>query len=240
MQNSNVVIGIEGMVASGKTSICKELTNMVQNSIFIDGGLIYRGIVLAIFKSGIDIKEMLSSASTTKFNALDLMKKLQVEFKIENNQTVVYIAGKKIEEEDIQTEKNSLGVSNIAGKANNTSLFAFAKGIIDAYREKYNIIVSGRDLVELYPEMTCHVYITASLEERAKRRYNQYEGKLTLEEIKNTIIERDKMHEEAGFNKKCSKTLEIDVTECKSAKESSQKILNEMIMNNIINDKILK
>ena len=240
MQNNNIVIGIEGMVASGKTSICKELTNIIENSIFIDGGLIYRGIVLAIFRSGIDIKEMLNTASTSEFNTLDLMKKLQVEFRIENNQTIVYIAGKKVEEKDIQTEKNSIEVSNIAGKVNNKPLFLFARGIIDTYREKYNIIVSGRELVDLYPDMTCHIYITASLEERVKRRYNQYEGKLTLEEIKNNIIERDKMHEDAGFNKKCEKTLEIDVTECKNVKESAQKILNKMITNNIISNEILK
>ena len=95
-------------------------------------------------------------------------------------------------------------------------------------------------MVDLYPDMTCHIYITASLEERVKRRYNQYEGKLTLEEIKNNIIERDKMHEDAGFNKKCEKTLEIDVTECKNVKESAQKILNKMITNNIISNEILK
>lgn len=35
---NNIVIGIEGQVASGKTSICKELVNMIPNSIFIDGG----------------------------------------------------------------------------------------------------------------------------------------------------------------------------------------------------------
>ena len=34
----NIVIGIEGMVASGKTSICKELIQLIPNSIFIDAG----------------------------------------------------------------------------------------------------------------------------------------------------------------------------------------------------------
>ena len=44
----NIVIGIEGDVASGKTTICKELINIVPNSIFIDAGSIYRGIMQAL------------------------------------------------------------------------------------------------------------------------------------------------------------------------------------------------
>ena len=44
----NIVIGIEGDVASGKTTICKELINIVANSIFIDAGSIYRVIMQAL------------------------------------------------------------------------------------------------------------------------------------------------------------------------------------------------
>ena len=42
---SNIVIGIEGEVASGKTSTCRSLVKMIDNSTFIDGGAIYRGII---------------------------------------------------------------------------------------------------------------------------------------------------------------------------------------------------
>ena len=52
----NIVIGIEGEVGSGKTSACRELTKIIENCVFIDGGAIYRGIILAISKAGIDLK----------------------------------------------------------------------------------------------------------------------------------------------------------------------------------------
>ena len=46
----NFVIGVEGEVGAGKTSMCKQLINIIPNTIFIDGGLIFRGIILAIKK----------------------------------------------------------------------------------------------------------------------------------------------------------------------------------------------
>ena len=227
------------MVASGKTSICKELTNLINNIFFIDGGSIYRGIVMAIYKSGIDFFFLLNSASNTEIDALELMKKLQVDFKIENKETVIYIAGKKIDEQEIQSMQNAIGVSSMASKANNSSLYSFAKDIIDKYRKQYNIIVSARGLVAIYQEMTSHVFITASLEERVKRRYNQYNGKISFEEIERTILERDKIHEKAGYNEKCDRSINVDVTECKNANESAKKVVETLMNNNYINKDIV-
>ena len=48
---SNMVIGIEGLVGSGKTSICKELLKHIPNSIILHGGNFYRGIVYALMQS---------------------------------------------------------------------------------------------------------------------------------------------------------------------------------------------
>ena len=81
---NNIVIGIEGQVASGKTSICKELVNMIPNSIFIDGGNIYRGIVEALALAHIEPTKM-----GKDLDPLEIMKKLKVEFKIENKMTEI-------------------------------------------------------------------------------------------------------------------------------------------------------
>lgn len=223
----NIVIGIEGEVASGKTSICRELIDMIDNCIFIDGGAIYRGIIVAIMQLSEeernDIKNKLSS-----IDALEVMKKLKVDFKIENKETVVYIDGNKIENDKIQNAKNAINVTTMASIADNSGLFKFAKNIIDSYRSKYNIIVSARDLVEIYPDMSCHIYITASLEERVNRRYKQYNEEYTKEQIKEMIIKRDEIHNISGFNTKCNKSVVIDVTECKSAKDSANKVLDKL------------
>ena len=77
----------------------------------------------------------------------------------------------------------------------------FARHIIDEYKKKYNIIVSARMiLVAIYPDMTCHIYITADLEERVKRRYNEYNGKYSITEIRKMIVEETDCMERAGFH----------------------------------------
>lgn len=238
---SNKVIGIEGMVAAGKTSICKELINILKNSIFIDGGAIYRGIVLAISQAkknigNIDekkanlLKEIMSSPDKlANVNAFEVMKMLNIEFKIENKMTSIYINGKKITEDEIQTMENSTNVSEMASKVNNNALYEFARNIIEEYRKQANIIVSARDLVKIYPDMTCHVFITADLEERVNRRYIQYEGKYSKEEIKNIIIKRDEIHKNAGFDRVGSNNVNFDVTNYKDAHQSTAELVNKLI-----------
>ncbi len=223
---SNIVIGIEGMVGAGKTSICDELLNLIPNSIFVDGSKIYRALIEALHMEKDNINSLEQMAILTPF---DLLKKLQVEFKIEDRKTVIYIAGKKVDEEAMKSMQNSIGVSKMANQADNSKLFAFAHQIIQEYSKKFNIIVSARDLVKIYPEMDLHIFITASLEERVQRRYNQLKGEYTIDEVRNSIIQRDILHEKSGFNETFDKTVKVDVTGDSSAKESAKKIFDKYI-----------
>ena len=233
--NENIVIGIEGEVASGKTSICKGLTELIDNSIFIDGGAIYRGIVLAISKSDADLFNKLKLNSINESNSinsnidpLEIMKMLNVEFKIENKKTEIYINESKIDNSEIDSAENAIGVTKMASEVNNEMLFKFAHNVIEEYRKKYNIIVSARNLIEIYPQMTCYVYITADIEERIRRRYSQYNGKYSVEEIKDMIIQRDLLHEKSGFNKTFERTIKIDVTNCKSKEEATNLVYDKL------------
>ena len=62
----NITIGIEGLVGAGKTSLCRELLNMIPNSIILHGGNLYRGIVYALMQSKIDLKQMMSNPEIMK------------------------------------------------------------------------------------------------------------------------------------------------------------------------------
>ena len=227
MSDKNFVIGVEGMVSSGKTSMCKELIKLIPNTIYIDAGYIYRGIIYAIAKNKIDL-------SNSKIDPFELMKNLKVEFKIENGITQIYIDNEKIDENKIETMDNAIGVSKFASTNDNKNLFLFARNIIEEYRKKFNLIVSGRNLIQIYPEMNIHLFITASLDVRIQRRFNEYNGKYSLEEVKNIIEQRDKIHEKAGFNNVSDITEKIDLTECISAKESAIKVLNVLKEKNIV------
>ena len=224
---SNIVIGIEGLVGSGKTSMCRELLNEIPNSIVFHGGNLYRGIIYAVMNSN---KELGSNMQNLKQMMQDvdiknIMDKLKVEFKVENRETVVYVDGKKIDEEKLQSKQASMAVSVAGGSADNTKLFSFCKNIINEFKEKYNVILSGRALMSIYPELDYHFFITASLDERVKRKASQYGENANIEELKEHIILRDELQKKAGFYDLNEKTIQVDVTDCKSVKESTYKLL---------------
>ena len=220
---ANIVIGIEGLVGAGKTSICRELLKEIPNSIIFHGGNLYRAIVYAMMKNGNTLEELKKQGKNLDIG--EMMNLFKVEIDIENNETVVYIDGEKIDEDLIQSKESSLAVSTVGGKADNTKLFEFARKLIDEKKSKYNVIVSGRALTTIYPDLDYHFFITADLDERVRRKCAQYENKETFEEIKANIEKRDKLQEETGFYKLSEKTIEVDVTECKTIQESTKKVL---------------
>lgn len=221
---NNIVIGVEGLVGSGKTSLCRELLKMIPNSIILHGGNLYRGIVFALMNSGMNPTQMKESHN---IDIRKVMEMLKVSIKIVNNESVVFVDGVEINEEKLQSDKTSMSVSKIAKEADNTKLYSFAKTLIDNYKKQYNVIVSGRDLMKIYPELDYHFFITADIEDRVERKMKQYkETGISKEELRKHIEERDKLQEEAGYYKIYENTIKVDVTECKSAKESAEKVLS--------------
>lgn len=223
---SNIVIGIEGLVGSGKTTICRNLLNYIPNSVILHGGNLYRGIVYALMNTNRELAKNLNSLKENlkDIDITDIMKKLKVEIRLEDRETVVYIDGKKIEEEELQSDKSSMAVSIAGNAANNTNLFVFARNIINNFKEKYNVIVSGRALMQIYPDLDYHFLITASLEERVNRKLKQYNNNIDREQLKLHILKRDELQEKSGFYEKYEKTIDVDVTNCKTAEESTKEV----------------
>lgn len=220
--NSNITIGIEGLVGAGKTSLCRELLNMIPNSIILHGGNLYRGIVVALMNSGIDIKQKIKESEHVDIK--QVMDALQVKIKLENRESVVYVNGEKIDEADLQSDIASMAVSSVALSADNTKLYDFAKNLINNLKKEYNVIISGRDLMKIYPDLDYHFFITATLDERVKRKAKQYEAN-NIEVLRDHIEKRDELQEKAGYYKRYKNTIDIDVTNCKSAVESAKKVL---------------
>ena len=216
----NIVIGIEGTVGAGKTSICRELLKDIENSIILHGGEIYRAIVYGLMQNKIE--------NTENLDALEVMKKLGIEIKLENRETVIYMNGKKIEEKELQSKKASMAVSKVSNMANNTKLYQFGKELIDEYRKDYNIILSSRDIIKMYPDVTKHFFIDASIEERTNRKYMQYNKEIPKEQVKEMIQARDELQEKSGYYKIYPQTKVLDVTNCKDAKEAAQMVLENL------------
>ena len=195
----NITIGIEGLVGAGKTSLCRELQKLIPNSIILHGGNLYRGIIVAIKKSGINLVQ-LTEKQNENLDIKKLMDMLHVNIKIENFESVVYVGNEKIDEDDLQSDEASMAVSNVAIHADNTKLYAFARKLIDELKQKFNIIISGRDLVNIYPNLDYHFFIVADLEKRIERKAIQYKNtNISMGKLKEHILERDKLQEKAGY-----------------------------------------
>ncbi len=224
----NIVIGIEGLVGSGKTSICKELLKYIPNSMILHGGNLYRGIVYALMHNGKEIDINNLKENIQNIDIKELMDKLKVKFQIENSESVIYVNDEKIDDEKLQSEEASLAVSIAGLNADNSHLYLFARNLIDMYKEKFNVIVSGRDLMNIYPNLDYHLFITADLDERVRRKMIQYGENANKEEIKENIEKRDNLQKQAGYYKIYDNTITIDVTNCINIEESTKKVLEHI------------
>ena len=146
----------------------------------------------------------------------------------------IYVDDKKISEQDLQSKESSMAVSIVGGNANNKELFRFAKDLIDDLKQTYNVVISGRSIIQIYPDIDYNFFMTADIEERIKRKSIQYNNEIDIEELRIDIIKRDELHEKAGFYKIYDNTIIVDVTQCKSVRESTDKIMNYIVTKKIV------
>ena len=209
----------------GKTSLCRELLNLMPNTVLLNGGNLYRAITYALIKSGKSIEELKSTMINADIKSF--MDLFNIEIKIEKNETVFYLSNIKLDEELLQSKEVSMAVSLIGGKTDNKNLFKFAYNLIDSLRKEHNVIVAGRSVMKIYNKCDYHFFITASIEERVKRKASQYNTN-KLDEIRETIEKRDLLQEKAGFYEYSNITVEVDVTDSKSPIESAKKVLQKI------------
>ena len=222
----HIVIGIEGLVGAGKTSICRQLLKENKDAILLNGGNLYRAIVYTLMQKEPSLWRLKKLTKNTDIK--QLMDELNVEIRIEDRESQVYIDGKLASEKELQSKASSLAVSVVGGIADNTKLFEYARDLINQLKQQHDVIVSGRALMKIYPEMDYHLFITASLEERVKRKCIQYKETNQSKAVKRNIVKRDRLQKLAGFYKIYPNTITIDVTECKSVEESTKKVLGSI------------
>ena len=223
---SNLVIGIEGLVGAGKTSLCLELLEIIPNSVIMHGGSLYRAIVYALLNSGNSLDKLVNSIKDNDIK--QIMEKYQISFKIENRDSVFYITDRRIEEKDLQSKEVSMGVSMVSNVADNKKLFEYGKELVENLKRNYNVIFSSRAIMKTYPNVDYHFFITADLQERIRRKSIQYKGKMSEEELAKHIQKRDELQEKSGFYKLSSNTIVLDVTNCKSPKESAESLMEHV------------
>jgi len=177
--NSNVIT-IDGPVGVGKSTISKILSQKL-NYTYLDTGAMYRAFSLKILELGVSIKDkekIISVIQNTDLNYLD---------------GKVFLDGEDVSNK-IRTKEVEAIVSEIAAIP---EVRKFMRGIQRRIASKGKVILEGRDCgTVIYPEARYKFYLTASVEERAKRRINdeKYSNKhSSLEEVIESINKRDKI-----------------------------------------------
>lgn len=176
-------IAIDGPAGSGKSSVAKEVAKKL-DFMYVDTGALYRAFALFVLRSGVDY---------TKEEAVkDILKDVIISVKYIDGMQHVFIS-----DEDVTDLIRSEEVGNVASKT--SSYKEVRKSLFNTQRDIVNtadIVMDGRDIgTVIIPEADLKVFLTASVEARAKRRYNQLlqKGKNPdIEKIKEDLIIRDK------------------------------------------------
>lgn len=182
------IITIDGPAGSGKSTVAKILAREL-NLKYIDTGAMYRAITLLALQNNIDCKDEESILKLARNINLELDSNSVDESKY----TTVKIDGKDITEE-IRSREVGSAVSIVS------KLSGVRKYLVSLQRKFIqggNAILEGRDTGSVVcPDAALKIYLTASLDERIKRRDLQIRGKgqfLEINIIKKEIISRDRI-----------------------------------------------
>ena len=176
-------VAIDGPAGAGKSTIAK-LVAKEKGYIYVDTGAMYRGLAIHFLDKGIQPQE------TEK--VIEACKDAEVTIAYEDAIQHVYLNGK-----DISSRLRNEEVGNMASVT--SAIPEVRKKLLELQQnlaKTQNVIMDGRDIGTcVLPHADVKVYLTASVETRAKRRYQELQEKgedCNLEEIAHDIEERDR------------------------------------------------
>ena len=194
-------VAIDGPAGSGKSTISKKVAEDM-NLIHIDTGAMYRCIAYLILKNNIDI--------TDEDKIVELAKSADIQFVGEK----VMLNGMDVTK-DIRTMEVTKIVSPVS------SIVPLREILVDMQRkmsESLDVIMEGRDITTVVlPNANYKIYLDASVEERANRRFKENSEKgmnVTYQEILENIKARDynDMHKPVGALMRTDEQIYIDST----------------------------
>lgn len=175
-------IAIDGPAGAGKSTIAKILSNRL-GFVYIDTGAMYRTLALACLKKGVDLEneEEVSEVCTAAPISIKYIDGVQNMFLEGNNVS-----------EEIRTEV-------VSKAASDTSKYQKVRERLVSMQQnlakEYDVVMDGRDIgTKVLPFATLKIFLTASVEERAKRRFLEYQEKgmkCDIKELEEDIRQRD-------------------------------------------------
>ncbi|MBQ8383915.1 MAG: (d)CMP kinase [Spirochaetaceae bacterium] len=172
-----MVVAIDGPAGCGKSTVAKIIADRL-NITFLNSGSFYRGITLSLLRSGQDISD--------EEAVIQLARSLDIDY-VDSR---LVINGEDVEDQlhTDQVDAHTAQVSSII------PLRHIVNEKIRHITKSLSIVCEGRDMTTVvFPDAEHKFYLDASIEVQALRRFNQGVSKLSLEEIKETIRQRDEI-----------------------------------------------
>lgn len=209
-------IAVDGPSGAGKSTIAKAVAERLSID-YIDTGAMYRAVGYKLLKEGIS----LDNADAVE----DMLKRTEIDFRDGS----IYLDGENISDK-IRTEE-------ISKQASDCSALGMVRAKLtqqqQAMGEKKSVIMDGRDIgTVVFPDAEFKFYITASAEERARRRYKELTEKgqdASYEKVLEDIRNRDNNDSTRKINplKKADDAEELDTTQM-SLEEVISSIMNRL------------
>lgn len=198
-------IAIDGPAGAGKSTIAKLLAAKL-GILYLDTGAMYRAVGLKALNTGVDISDAAAVEKMLAGTKIDVTQ--------ENGVQHVYLDGN-----DVSSAIRENAVSKAASDISAVPCVRYK--MVELQREiasRCDTVLDGRDIgTFVLPNAEYKIFLTASVEERAKRRYAELKAKgstLTLEQIKDDIVKRDynDSHRTLAPLKKADDATEVDTT----------------------------
>ena len=184
MNTKKFAIAIDGPAGAGKSSISKVVANEL-GYLYIDTGAMYRGVTWAVLDSHVNVNNQKDVES--------LLPSLDLTLEPTANACKVFVKGRDVTDLIRQQQINE-----------NVSTIASYKGVREYLVERQQamaavggVILDGRDIGSVVlPKAELKIYLTASVDARAKRRWLEVQGtsnEQSLEDIKKNVESRDEM-----------------------------------------------
>ncbi len=199
-------IALDGPAGAGKSTIAKKIAEELQ-FVYIDTGAMYRTLALACLKKQVDTGDEELVSETAEAAQLDIRYLDGVQH--------MFLDGEDVSDQ-IRTEE-------VSKAASDTSKFQRVRTRLVALQQelaqRYNVVMDGRDIgTVVLPEADLKIFLTASVDVRAQRRYKEYQEKgiaCDLEPLREEIIQRDynDSHRENSPLRKADDAVEVDSSE---------------------------
>ena len=184
MNTKKIAIAIDGPAGAGKSSISKVVA-IELGYLYIDTGAMYRGVTWAVLDSHVNVNNQKDVES--------LLPSLDLTLEPTANACKVFVKGQDVTDLIRQQQINE-----------NVSTIASYKGVREYLVERQQamaavggVILDGRDIGSVVlPKAELKIYLTASVDARAKRRWLEVQGtsnEQSLEDIKKNVESRDEM-----------------------------------------------